>query len=33
MIAAATAVTDANQRGVGGVAVLNPYICKVRLVE
>jgi hypothetical protein len=33
MISTATAVTDANQRGVGGVTVVNPYICKVRLVE
>jgi Putative Flp pilus-assembly TadE/G-like len=33
MISTATAVTDANQRGVGGIAIVNPYICKVRLVE
>jgi hypothetical protein len=33
MISTATAVTDASRRGVGGIAVVNPYICKVRLVE
>jgi len=33
MISTATAVTDASQRGIGGIAVVNPYICKVRLVE
>jgi hypothetical protein len=33
MIATATAVTDASRRGVGGIAIVNPYICKVRLVE
>jgi len=33
MISTATAVTDATRRGVGGIAIVNPYICKVRLVE
>jgi hypothetical protein len=33
MVAAPEAVTDANRRGVGGVAITNRYICKVRLVE
>jgi hypothetical protein len=33
MISTATAVTDARRRGVGGIAITNPYICKVRLVE
>jgi hypothetical protein len=28
-----TALTDAGQRGVGGVNITNPYICRVRLVE
>ena len=33
MISTATAITDASRRGIGGIAVVNPYICKVRLVE
>lgn len=33
MLATAPAVTDATRRGVGGVPLVNPYICKVRLVE
>jgi hypothetical protein len=33
MISTATAVTDASRRGIGGIAIVNPYICKVRLVE
>jgi hypothetical protein len=33
MLANSSAVTDANQRGVGGIAITNPYVCKVRLVE
>ena len=33
MIAAPTALTDAARRGVGGIAITNPYVCKVRLVE
>jgi hypothetical protein len=33
MISSVTAVTDAAQRGVGGVPLVNPYICRVRLVE
>ncbi len=33
MLATATAVTDATRRGVGGIPLVNPYICKVRLVE
>ena len=33
MISTATAVTDASRRGVGGITLVNPYICKVRLVE
>lgn len=33
MIAAPSAVTDCGRRGVGGVAITNPYVCKVRLVE
>jgi hypothetical protein len=33
MLVTATAVTDATRRGVGGIAIVNPYICKVRLVE
>lgn len=33
VIAAATAVTDATRRGVGGIAIVNPYISKLRLVE
>jgi Flp pilus assembly protein TadG len=32
-LATATAVTDAARRGVGGINVVNPYVCKVRLVE
>jgi hypothetical protein len=26
-------LTDASRRGVGGMALVNRYICKVRLVE
>ncbi len=33
MISTRTALTNAAQRGVGGVSITNPYICKVRLVE
>lgn len=33
MLATRTALTDAGQRGVGGVNITNPYVCKVRLVE
>ncbi len=33
MLSTATAVTDYTRRGVGGVPVLNPYVCKVRFVE
>ena len=33
MLSTRTALTNAAQRGVGGVAITNPYICKVRLVE
>lgn len=32
-LATATAVTDASRRGAGGAHVVNPYVCKVRLVE
>jgi hypothetical protein len=32
-LATASAVTDAARRGVGGINVVNPYVCKVRLVE
>jgi hypothetical protein len=33
MVSTANAVTDAGQRGIGGIAITNPYICKIRLVE
>lgn len=33
MISTATAVTDYTRRGVGGVPLVNPYVCKVRFVE
>ncbi len=33
MVSLAAAVTDASRRGVGGVAITNPYIVKLRLVE
>ncbi len=33
VISSARAVTNAAQRGAGGIALVNPYICKVRLVE
>ena len=33
MIATPAAITDATRRGVGGVAITNPYIVKVRIVE
>jgi hypothetical protein len=32
-LATATAVTDATRRGVGGINIVNPYVCKIRLVE
>ena len=32
-LATASAVTDAARRGVGGINVVNPYVCKIRLVE
>jgi hypothetical protein len=33
MLSTRTVLTNAAQRGVGGVNIINPYICKVRLVE
>ena len=33
MLSTRTALSSAAQRGVGGVNITNPYICKVRLVE
>jgi hypothetical protein len=33
MLSTRTAITSAARRGVGGVDIVNPYICKVRLVE
>jgi hypothetical protein len=33
MLSTRTAITNPAQRGVGGVDIFNPYICKVRLVE
>ncbi len=33
MVSNVGAITDAGQRGIGGIAITNPYICKVRLVE
>jgi hypothetical protein len=33
MLSTRTALTNTSQRGVGGVTITNPYICKVRLVE
>jgi Flp pilus assembly protein TadG len=33
MLSTRTALTNAARRGVGGVDIVNPYICKVRLVE
>lgn len=33
MIAVGSAVTDAARRGVGGIAIVNPYVCRVRFVE
>jgi hypothetical protein len=33
MVSVGSAVTDAARRGVGGIAITNPYICKVRFVE
>jgi Flp pilus assembly protein TadG len=33
MLSTRTALTNVSQRGVGGVNITNPYICKVRLVE
>jgi hypothetical protein len=33
MLATAAAITDPTRRGVGGVAIVNPYLTKVRLVE
>jgi hypothetical protein len=33
MLSTRTALTNVAQRGVGGVNITNPYICKVRLVE
>ncbi len=33
MLSTRSAVTSVAQRGVGGVNITNPYICKVRLVE
>jgi hypothetical protein len=33
MMSVPAAVTDASRRGIGGVPVINRYICKVRLVE
>jgi hypothetical protein len=32
-LATASAVTDAARRGAGGINVVNPYVCKIRLVE
>jgi hypothetical protein len=32
-LATAAAVADAARRGAGGINVVNPYVCKVRLVE
>ena len=33
MLSVGSAVTDATRLGVGGIAIVNPYICKVRFVE
>jgi hypothetical protein len=33
MVSLAAAVTDASRRGVGGIAITNPYVVKARLVE
>jgi hypothetical protein len=33
VVAVSAAVTDASRRGVGGEAITNPYVVKVRLVE
>ena len=33
MISNSSALTSAAQRGIGGIAITNPYVCKVRLVE
>jgi hypothetical protein len=33
MLSTRTALTNTDQRGIGGVNITNPYICKVRLVE
>jgi hypothetical protein len=33
MLATASAVTDATRRGISGLAIINPYITKIRLVE
>jgi len=33
MVSSPFAVTNAAQRGVGGIAITNPYICKVRVVQ
>jgi hypothetical protein len=33
MMSTATAVTDARRRGLGPRSIVNPYVCKVRLVD
>jgi len=33
LLSTRTALTNAAQRGVGGVSITNPYICRLRLVE
>ena len=33
LVSTAAAVTDFTRRGVGGVPLINPYVCKVRFVE
>jgi hypothetical protein len=33
VMSTATAVTDARRRGLGPRSIVNPYVCKVRLVD